>query len=452
MFKKMWIPFIAALVLFNQGLWSKDWPQWRGPNRDGIVRNFDIPATWPDSLRLVWRVPVGAGLSSPVVANGKIYLLTRDAETEVASAYNLADGGRLWQKTYAAQFIPNAQAVIPRFFPESRGKGPFATPLVQGERLYTLGVDRTLCSFDANNGDLKWQHHYLQQAVPAKLTYECPPCGCNTDGKEFDQPGQCPDCRMTYGAKGVETTATRGGPNYYGAASSPLIVDDVVIVQVGNAQKGSLIALDRLSGKQRWVWEGPAISSSSPVLANLNGVAQLVSLTRTGVTGVSLADGDLLWSFPLESNAQIVTPVVFEDLVIFSAYRSPTTAVRITRDRNNWSAEQAWQNSGITLYTSTPILDGDKLYGLSYTKRGQFFSMNARTGQTLWTSEGRQAQGAAILDAGSVLLALTDNSQLRMIDKNPDGYSLLKQYSVAQSPTWAHPVISRTFLSKMNQT
>lgn len=431
---------IVVMLLGVAILSAQDWPQWRGPQRDGHLQAFTVPATWPDSLKKVWRVEAGAGLASPVVADGKIYLHTRDGDDEVVSCYRLSDGSRIWQQKYATPFIPNPQAVVTRFFPASKGRGPFATPVVHRNRLYTLGVDRVLSCFEAKTGDLKWRHHELKQDIPDRVVYECPPCGCNLDGKEFDQPGKCPACNMDYGPKGLETSAKNGG-NYYGAAASPLIEGNLLIVNTGNPDRGDLAAFDRHSGKEKWRWRGPSPSSSSPVVAVLHGVRQVVVLTRHNLAGVAVANGQQLWSHAIDSDAQIVTPIVFEDLVIYSAYRSPTNAIRIKKENGAWSADSAWTNKDITLYISTPVLVGDKLWGLSYANRGQFFAMEARTGKVLWTSAGRQAQGAAILNAGATLLALTDEAKLIAMAPEAASYKTLANYEVANSPTWAHPVI-----------
>ena len=431
---------IFAMLLCTSILSAQDWPQWRGPQRDGHVPKFSAPAKWPDSLKQVWKIEVGAGPSSPVVADGKIYLHTRDGDDEVVSCFRLSDGSRIWQQRYTTPFIPNPQAVITRFFPASKGKGPFATPVVHRNRLYTLGVDRVLSCFDVKTGDLKWRHHELKQDIPDKIVYECPPCGCNIDGKEFDQPGKCSACNMDFGPKGLETSAQNGG-NYYGAAASPLIEENLIIVNTGNPNSGDLAAFDLQSGQEKWRWRGPSPSSSSPVVAVLHGVRQVVVLTRHNLAGVAVANGQQLWSHAIESDAQIVTPIVFEDLVIYSAYRSPTNAIKIKQENNAWSADSAWTNKDITLYISTPVLVGDKLWGLSYANRGQFFAMEARTGNVLWTSEGRQAQGAAILNAGATLLALTDEAKLIAMTPELASYKTLANYQVASSPTWAHPVI-----------
>lgn len=438
---KLTLCFISLITicLFDTG-WSQEWSQWRGSNRDGHINTFSTPKAWPDQLRTIWSIPVGAGLSTPVVKNNRIYLIAREESNEVVSCFNFSDGKEIWRYEYNAPFIPNAQAVSRRFFPNSQGKGPFATPLVHGSYLYTLGIDRAVSCFDTKTGKLLWQHQYYKQTVPEKLTYECPPCGCDVDGQEFDQPGKCSSCRMNFGVKGVETSAKLNGPNYYGAAASPIYFDNMIIIHVGNAQEGSMIAFDT-NGKEKWIWESPAMSSSSPIVGNIHDENQIVTLTRTSIAGISVKNGKLLWSFPIESNAQIVTPIIYNDLVIFSAYRSPTNAIKINHIGNEYQVEKAWENTTISLYTSTPVLVENILYGLSYSKRGQFFGLDVQTGKTLWTSEGRIALGAAILDIGNVLVTLTSDSQLRILAKNTDSYKIIKQYAVSENPTWAHPVL-----------
>lgn len=450
---KMHLACTTALqFLFASHLFAQNWPQWRGLARDGAATNFVLPATLPDSLHQIWRVPVGAGLASPVVADGKIFLLTREGEEEFVSSYDLANGKLLWQQRYSAPFIPNVQAMSTRLFPASQGRGPFATPLVHQGYVYTLGVDRMLSCFNVKTGALQWQRHFLKQQAPEKLVYECPKCGCSEDGKEFSQAGECPACRMPFSPKGLETSATLGGGNYYGTSASPLLAGKFGIVNIGNLAGGEVIAFDLKTGADKWKWRGSPPSSSSPILASLFGVQQVLVLTREHLVGLDAKKGAELWRFAIESNAQIVTPIVFEDLVIFSAYRSPTTAVRLKKEKDVWSAETAWSTNEVTLYTSTPVLVGDKLYGLSYANRGQFFAMEARTGKVLWTSEGRQAEGAAILNTANALVALTDAAKLLVLARNDTNYQALKTYQVAESPTWAHPVLWNKFILIKDET
>lgn len=439
---KMMLAAMAVIsFMVDHAALAQSWPAWRGAERDGHVRDFTVPEVWPDSLQKIWRVEVGAGLSSPVLQGDRLYVLTRDGDNEVVSAYSTQDGRRIWQQSYAASFVPNPQAIVPRFFPVSSGKGPFATPLLAGDKLYTLGVDRMLSCFEAESGKVLWQQHLLKQQLPDKLVYECAPCGCREDGKEFDQPGACSACGMTLGPKGIETTATQGRGNYYGAAASPIADGQSGFVNIGNPAGSDVLAFDLATGAEKWRWRGPAPSSSSPVIAELHGVRQLVVLTRTNLVGLALDDGRELWHFDISSNAQIVTPIVFESTILFSAYRSPTTSVKISKTPNGWSAVQAWSTNDVTLYTSTPVLISDHVFGLSYANRGQLFAMDARTGEQLWAGSGRFAQGAAILSSGNVLLALTNEAKLVVFARDTDRYRQLAQYTVAEQPTWAHPIL-----------
>lgn len=430
----------SILLLFTVELHAQDWPQWRGPNRDGSAAGFTPAETWPDSLQPIWSRPIGAGISSPVLAEDKIFLLTRESDEEIVLCLNSRDGKENWRQSYPAPFIPNPQAVRPQLFPKSMGKGPFATPLVHEGRLYTLGVTRTFSCFDAVNGRLKWRQTYFSQALPDTLKYICPPCGCEHDGKTFAGPGMCPSCGMAFGVEGLDTSVKSVG-NYYGAASSPVIYKNWVIIHVGNNEKSAIFALDKRTGAQKWVWQGKAMSSSSPIVATLHGVPQVINLTRHNVVGVAADTGDLLWSFPLESNAQIVTPVVFEDLVIFSTYRGAAQALKIAKNSNQWQAEAMWKSDDMSFFMSSPVSVGDRLVALSYLKRGQFACINARSGQTIWAGPGRQATAAMILNLGKALMALEDDGELVVFDATADTFTELARYKVADAPTWAYPVV-----------
>jgi len=431
---------LSILLLFGANLYPQDWPQWRGPNRDGSVPNFEVPNVWPDSLQLMWSRPIPAGISSPVLAGDKIYLLTRENDEEVVLCLNSEDGTQIWRQSYPAPFIPNPQAVRPRLFPNSLGNGPFATPLVHDGLLYTLGVTRTFSCFDAATGEPKWQHTYFSQPMPDTLKYICPPCGCDHDGQVFAEPGTCPSCGMAYGVEGLDTSVKSVG-NYYGAAASPVIYEDAVIIHVGNNEESTMLALDRRTGTQKWQWQGKAMSSSSPIVADIHGVPQVINLARHNVLGVAVDTGDLLWKVPLESNAQIVTPVVFENLVIFSTYRGAARAITITKDGDEWRTEETWQSDAMSFNMSSPVLVGDRLFALSYLKRGQFACIDARNGQAVWAGPGRQATGAAILRAGETLFALEDDGELIVFDAKSNTFDERARYKVTDAPTWAHPVV-----------
>ena len=252
-------------------LLAADWPQWRGPNRDGVTRDFVAPTTWPATLKETWKMTVGEGHSSPVTSEGRIYVLARQGEDEVVLCLEAATGKQLWRASYPAAYTMNPAAT-------GHGKGPKSTPVVSGGKLFTFGINGVLSCFDAKSGKLHWRKEFSKQ-----------------------YPNTSP---------------------LYGTAMSPIVANGLCIVHVGGHDKGALTAFEVETGAVKWAntEDGPAYSS--PVLATLAGEPQLVTYTQSNVVGISATTGKLLWKMankvPYDVNS--VSPVVYKDLVIFSIY------------------------------------------------------------------------------------------------------------------------------------
>jgi len=169
----------------------------------------------------------------------------------------------------------------------------------------------------------------------------------------------------------------------------------------------------------------------------------VVTQSRSSIAGVSATSGELLWQLPYTTpyDQNIVTPVVYRDLLIFSGLRQGVMAVRLSRHGSRLAADTVWQTKEVSMYMSSPVVSGDLMFGLSNLKSGQFFCLDPHTGAIHWISEGRQGENAAILDVGSALLLLTTDSTLIVANKNGKKFEPLRRYPVADSPTWAHPVI-----------
>ncbi len=381
----------GALMMCVGNVAAQEWTQWRGPARDGVAKNFAAPKSWPKTLTQKWKVTVGGGYSSPVVAEGRVFLHTREGEQEVVSAFDLSTGKTLWTKSYDAAFDKNQYAI-------KMGKGPNSTPLVHAGRLYTLGVGAVLSAFDAKTGALLWR-------------------------KDF---GRLDSSKL-----------------FCGTAMSPVMEKNLLIVHVGDDRGGKVSAFDAATGAEKWSWAGDGPGYSSPVVVELAGARQVVTLTDKSVVGLSAESGKLLWkmAFPDEWNENIVTPIVYRNTLIVSGVRQGTKAIEIVKGAAGLEAKQLWHNPQVAMYMSSPVLDGDYLFGMSSLRKGQYFCLNAKTGELVWATEGREGNQAAVLNAGGALLFLTADANLIVAGKSLKGFEPLARYTVADNATYTHPAI-----------
>ena len=395
---------LLTLVVAIASLHAQDWAQWRGPARSGLTEAFTAPAVWPDRPKKVWEATVGTGHSSPVVSAGRAFALSRLGEDEVVTAFDVESGKQRWQQRYAAPYQVNSAA-------ESHGKGPKSTPAVGGGRVVTLGISGILSAFDAATGKPLWRKPFAG---------------------EFD--ATSPD---------------------FGVAMSPLIDAGLVIAHVGGNKRGALSAFDAATGAVRWQWKGDGPGYASPVIGTIGGTRQIITQSRSHLVGVSAGDGRLLWQVPFTTayDQNIVTPVLFEDLVIYSGVDQPLTAVRIGVVNGQWSARQAWRAESVPMYMSSAVLAGGYLYGLTHRNKGQFFCAEPKTGKVLWTTRGREAENAAVIASGDLLISTTTEGELVVARRDPAKFELIKRYTVAESPIWAHPApAGRGILIKDAQT
>ena len=370
---------------------STEWNQWRGPARDGVT-SFVPPAAWPERPKQAWKVNAGIGHSSPVVSGTSVYLMSRVGEQEAITSFDLATGARRWQQTYDAPYQVNPAAT-------AHGKGPKSTLLVDRGRVYALGISGTLSAFDAASGKPVWRHDFK---------------------KEF----------------------TTTSPEF-GTSMSPIIDGELLIAHVGGTE-GAIVGFDRTTGAQKWSWKGDGPAYASPIIASFGGTRHLITQTKTNLVGLSPGDGRLLWRIPFttEYEQNIITPVVSDGLLIYAGISKPTTAVRVVQDGGAWKTQQVWENPEIPMYMSSPVAAGGVLYGFTHRNRGQFFAADVKTGKTLWTSPPRQAENAALVAAGPVIIATTTEGELAVLRQGRTGFDLVKKYTVGESPIWAHPAFT----------
>ncbi len=368
------------------------WPQWRGPDRDGLSPSVEVPAQWPEKLRSVWRRPLGSGYSSPVVAGSRVYVHTREGDEEVVAALSLENGQELWRQSYSAPFAINRYA-------REMEKGPYSTPTVDGSSVYTLGVTGVVSRFDAATGELQWRHDFSKSTDTSNL--------------------------------------------FCGAAMSPLVLGESVIVHLGDDRKGWVVAFDTETGKERWRHEGDGPGYASPIVWRIGRSTQLVTLTDSSIVGLDSEEGTLLWrvDFADEWNENIVTPVIAGGKLIVSGVRQGTRAFEVERTAAGWVPEEIWHQPEVKMYMSSPVLDGDHLYGLSSTRKGQFFCLDTKTGEIVWATEGREATNASIVASSDHLFLLTEDAGLVVAPKSPDAFEPVARYTVADAATWPHVVV-----------
>ena len=367
---------------------NADWPQWRGPTRDGFV-DAALPAQWPEALKKRWEIPVGEGHASPVVSSNRVVVIARQGDQEIVRALDVASGREVWRAAYPAPYTVNSAAW-------SHGPGPKSTPAIAGGRVFTLGIGGILSAFDLASGTLIWR-------VPA--------------------PGVLP---------------------LYGTATSPLADGSSVIVHVGGFEKGALTAFDAATGKPRWEWKGDGPGSGSPIIATLAGVRQVIAQTQKFLVGLNASTGTLLWHLPFTDDfgQNAFTPIVFRDLLINGGIDQPLTAIRPKLDGGTWITETVWTNPQTPMFMSSPVIIGGTIYGLTTRSKGQFVAIDAASGKTLWNTQGREGENASMLGSRSWLLASTTDGNLVVARANPQQYEEVRRYQIAESALWAHPAIT----------
>jgi outer membrane protein assembly factor BamB len=394
---------LSILLLLPLSLKAQDSPQWRGPNRDGLIPSYTEPQTWPEHLKQKWQVSLGAGYSSPLLVGENVFAFTRQGEQEVVSCLDLETGKVLWRQAYDAPYTVNPVARV-------HGKGPKSTPAFSSGKLFTLGIGGILSCYDAKSGRLLWRRDLSSD---------------------------------------FEATSP-----YYGTATSPLVDGNLVIAFVGGHDNGALMAFDTETGKTIWKWPGDGPAYASPIIIDAGGTRQIVTQSQQQAIGVSVVDGKLLWSIPFTTPyvQNIITPVYFKDLLILSGLEQGVMAVKVVHSGQTWKTEKVWENRTASFYMSDPVINGGRLFGMSHTNKGQFVAFDAATGKILWQTKGREGDNTAVLTGGDKLFLLTSDADLIVAKASSAAFEQIRRYTVAKSSTYAHPVIAgKSILIKDNE-
>jgi outer membrane protein assembly factor BamB len=374
----------CALLIGANRVGAQDWPQWRGPNRDNRVTGFVAPKVWPKELTQKWKVTVGLGESSPVLVGDKIYVFARQGGDEVAMCIDAATGKELWKDKYQAVPVEKAAKLHP---------GARSSPAVAEGKMCTLGVGGVVSCLDAATGKVVWRIN------------------------------------------------TNSWPQFY-TAYSPIVVDGKCIVYAG-----ALTAYDLASGESKWEWKGGGAPYGSPVLMTIDGMKHLVTPTAGALAGINLTDGKSLWQAKVTGNYEntICTPVIDGQTVYYSGPSNGMMAVRIEKQGGDFNAKELWKKTLASQRFNTPVLKDGMLFGIS-TKRS-FYCVDAKSGTSLWPADTAQrGECGTILDAGPVLVALSSDGQLVVLQPSGMECKELATYKVSERTgvegPWTCPIIA----------
>jgi outer membrane protein assembly factor BamB len=361
-----------------------EWPGFRGPGRDSIIRGVRIETDWSKSPPVaIWRRPIGPGWSSFAVRGDLLYTQEQRGNDEVVSCYKVSTGEPVWRHRDAA-----------RFYESNGGAGPRGTPTLSHGRVYTLGATGMLNALDAANGAVVW-------------------------------------------SRNAATDTGRTIPDW-GIASSPLVVDDMVVVAVS----GTLAAYDLASGKPRWVGPQHGGSYSSPHLATIDGVAQILLLSAPGAVSVAPADGTLLWEHTWEGGAIVQPALLADGGVLINAMSMmggmATRRLAVAHGEGGWTVEERWTSNGLKPYYNDFVVHKGHAFGFD----GNILAcIDLQDGKRKWKG-GRYGNGQLVLLADQdLLLVLTEDGELALVRATPDQFTEVARVPALDAKTWNHPVL-----------
>lgn len=386
-------PLLAAaltlLLLPTAAPRADDWPQWRGPNRDAVCRETGLQESFPaGGLQVRWRAPVGWGFSSPVVAQGRVYLadseLMKPRARERVHCFDEKTGTTLWTHVYDVAYEDWA-------FDPTQEIGPVATPIVRDGKVYTQGRVGHLFCLDARTGDVLWR-------------------------RQLD--------------KDYQVKFAPGAP-------SPLIDGDLLILFIGGKPGACLVALHKDTGKEVWRALDDSLTFSSPIVIFSGGKKQLIVWTQESVTSLDPATGRTYWRQRLltGSDYAVSTPVFHNGRLLIGG-------LMFQLDPDKPAAKVLWPDSKapsrrVLSHTSTALLLGDHVY--SAKSSGELICLDAATGKKVWESakvtDLKNGASIHLTPNGNSVLLYTDRGELIRARLTPQGYQEISRVAILQ-PTF----------------
>jgi outer membrane protein assembly factor BamB len=363
---------------------AANWPQWRGPNRDGISKETGLLKQWPaEGPPLVWKANgAGRGYSSFAIADGKLYTMGVRGNREFIIAFDIATGKEAWATAHGSVFH------------NDRGDGPRGTPTVDGDRIYALGGSGDLSALDARTGKIVWTKNVLRE----------------------------------FGGRNIQ----------WGISESPLVLGNKLLVNAGGPG-ASIVALNKADGSVIWKSQSDEAGYSSAMPLQVNGTTQVVVFTHDRAVGLDANSGQLLWDYAKPANdvANVATPIVRANRVFISSdYGTGGGVVEIKPDNK---AQEIWFNKDMKNHHSSSVLVGDYLYGFS---SAILTAMKFDTGEIAWRD--RSVGKGSLVYADGNLYCFSENGVVGLVETTPAGYKEKGRFRIQQDslPTWTHPVVA----------
>lgn len=368
-----------------------DWPQWRGPDRDGISVETGLLHTWPpEGPREIWRSPLGEGYSGIAVVGERLFTLFQ-TDAEYLVALDSTSGEELWRTRSDAPYS------------SSQGDGPRGTPTVHDGMVYSVGSSGAVLAVEEVSGRLAWTRHLVK-----------------------DLGGTSPE---------------------WAYATSPLVVGELLLVEPGGEEQGTLAALDRTTGELAWRTFKDKAGYSSAILTDMNGTQQIIHFSGTHLISARPADGKLLWSVPWETSYDVnaATPIFIPPNRVFvsSGYGVGGAVFEVSGESE---VSEVWKNREMKNQFSSSVYFEGHLYGFDDST---FKCLNAANGEMLWRQRGL-GRGSLILADGQ-LIVLGDKGQLVLVEATPEAYLETARAQVLKGKCWTSPSLSNGRLYLRNQ-
>ncbi|MEM6692131.1 MAG: PQQ-binding-like beta-propeller repeat protein [Planctomycetota bacterium] len=368
---------------------ESDSPSYRGLRRDGVVRMESIQRDWPSTgLPEIWRQRIGPGWSSFCVVGDWLYTQEQRGDNEVVAAYDASSGQERWVRRDGVRFTESISGV-----------GPRATPTFADGQLYTLGAMGSLQCLQADTGEVIWQRKLVDD--------------------------------------------TGASVPMWGFSSSPLVVDERVIVFAGGGSGKSIVAYDARNGEPVWQAGNGMLSYSSPQLEQLFDVPQVLMMTEDGLTSYDPSSGAVLWehSWPLGGGAaRIIQPKrIGDDFLIGTGYGLGTRRISVQRNQGSWSTTERWTSLAMKPYFNDFVIHDNHIYGFD---KNIFSCVDLEEGRRVW-KRGRYGHGQVLLvKEDGLLLVLSEKGEAVLLQADSSKLQELHRFQAVDGKTWNQPVIA----------